>query len=179
MLHLYLYLQSYLFIIMGAWFHIQEDPIQKYYKKQGQYKCLLRCIVSINTVRKLIKYFNLQSIQYHAKKDQSHHSYEYATLSQSPSRRTCCSHSFAVRQKYGRSTCHLHMWSFISCLQLHLQQRWTPRCWVNTFNSRWTEVTISHFISAGSSVCVCCFFFFKVFHLFSGQLCPNCVVSQI
>lgn len=49
---------------MGAWFHIQEDPIQKYYEKQGQYKRLLRWIVSINTVRRLIKYFvNLQSIQ--------------------------------------------------------------------------------------------------------------------
>lgn len=49
---------------MDAWFHIQEDPMQKYYENRGQYKCLLRWIVSINTVRKLIKYFvNLQSIQ--------------------------------------------------------------------------------------------------------------------
>lgn len=61
---LHLYFQSYLFFIMGAWFHHQEDPMQKYYVKRDQYKCVLRWIVSINTVRKLIKYFvNLQSIQ--------------------------------------------------------------------------------------------------------------------
>lgn len=97
MLHLYLYLQSYLWFIMGAWFHIQEDPMQKYYKKWGQYKCLLRWIVFIDTVRKLIKYIvNLQSIQWHAKKEPKSsflwicYFWKY-TLSQSPSRRTCSS----------------------------------------------------------------------------------------
>lgn len=79
-----------------------SHSMQKYYEKWDQYKCLLRWIVSINTVRKLIKcVVNLQSVQWHAKKEPKSsfiwicYFWKY-TLSQSPSCRTCCSSNFLI-----------------------------------------------------------------------------------